>query len=126
MDIKLKSYLLLVGTLVIGLVLGFLLTTFIVRHRVEAIREHGPDPVNLGRLMHQLDLNAEQKAQIKPLIESIKDKSRTLREQHIKEQMAVRDSIIESIIPLLNDSQKLELDEVRDRLNQRYKRHEKR
>lgn len=125
MDIKLKSYLLLVGTLVIGLVLGFLLTTFIVRHRVEAIREHGPDPVNLGRLMHHLDLNADQKTKIKPLLESIKEKSRTLREQHISEQMAVRDSIIENIIPLLNETQKLEFDEMRDQLKQRNKRHDR-
>lgn len=112
---KTKSILALTGTLVIGLVIGSLVTMQVVRQRIQDFKELRQPKNFKEHLMKAADPTDEQKAQIDPLLERFGLAMDTLHSEHKK--------TITGKLTQLNDSLSLYLD---DRQMQRVTRKIKR
>ena len=98
-----KSILALSGTLVIGLVVGSLVTMQVIRHRINEFKELRQPKHFKEHLIHAAKPTPEQEAQIEPLIERFGQQMHALHLNH-KEQ-------VETQLDQLKDSLELYLDQ---------------
>ncbi len=123
MNIRFKSWLIIVGTLGIGVLIGTLSTTLVLKkaysysangHGFEG-RQHGqrgPNPQKiLNRMTRQLNLNEAQQKEIEPILAEAFQKIHLIINTSRDSVFSLMQEQREKIIPLLNEEQAGKLDE---------------
>lgn len=105
MKTKTKSLLALGGTLVIGMVLGGLLTFGIVRNRVHDLMELRYKGGFSEHLMEVIRPSPEQEVVIQPLLESFGEEMESMHKQHREESKERLDDLKEALDEELDNKQ---------------------
>jgi len=126
MNVKTKSTLILVGTLVIGMVLGGLIDRSILRtqfkHRVERMR----NPLGFMQFFEGIiEPNEEQYDAIKELLEKRSQQLHEIGQNSRDEMKMVMDSLKMDIDPLLTAEQKARLERKIENMKHERPRHDK-
>lgn len=98
-----KSILALSGTLIVGLVVGSLVTMSVIRHRINEFKEMRQPKHFKEHLLQAADPSPEQEAQIDPLIQRFGQQMQALHQSHKTE--------VETRLDILKDSLALYLDQ---------------
>lgn len=112
MKARTKSALLLVATLVIGGLIGALVTGAVVNNRLDALRglrERGGFAERMEEVIQPRD--AAQQAEIRAVLEASHERFEAMRRRHREEFRANRDSLRAELAPLLSPDQQTRLDE---------------
>ena len=105
MKTRTKSVLIILGTLIIGIVLGGILTGAIVRHRLNRIAESQTRPGFVKIMEHIIKPTDKQKKQIEPIL---KKSAHRLYQLHLgckQEMIQFGDSMRSELKPYLTDEQ---------------------
>jgi len=98
MNTKSKSILALLGTLIIGMILGALLSGIFVRSRMKQFKDPERRAEHHKRRLHDFsDANEDQRAKIDAVFDSKKNKMHQFEEEFRANRKKVMDEIIEEI-----------------------------
>jgi hypothetical protein len=112
---KTQIILIIIGSLLLGLVIGVLATGRFTQHKVEQIKEMGtPDGIH-KRLFHMIDPTDAQHDSIKPILREFARKSDELRRQHWQEHRILFNEMLEQLTPLLTNEQLERLENFKKR-----------
>ena len=120
MNIRAKSSLILIFTLIIGILLGVLVDRTLLHRSFEQriARMRGP-----GGFIHLFERVLEpteaQKEKIRKVLDSYSERLTILEKQSRKNFTAVMDSLIQDLQPILSDEQKQRLKELIERRGKR-------
>jgi hypothetical protein len=127
MNIKTKSALILLGTLVIGMVLGGLVNARMVDQRIERIGYLRSEP-GFVRYWHRAIEPTDEAQRLE--IEAVLDGAATRMAEHMRrsrsEARAIMDSTRAELSRVLTEEQMRQLEEARPRLRQRPEHRERR
>ncbi len=101
-----KSIFAIIGTFLIGLVLGVLITTTFVKHKIK--RDHNPKAHverAKGFFYHATDANAEQKTQIDAILEAKSPEMEKVRETYRNGRRKLMDEVIGEMEAILEAEQ---------------------
>lgn len=106
MNVKVKTSLIIIVTLVIGIFLGAMLNRALIRHKIrEAFSMHRPD-----RLMFFIEEiiqpGPDQREEIRAVAEKHAERMEEMRKRFFKEMEAERESFLKELNPLLTPEQK--------------------
>lgn len=73
-------------------------------------REHGPHHMSLERLTDDLNLTADQKAKVQPIVDQVRPQIRAIHEEAMQKTKAIMDNTMTQIRPLLTAEQQQKLD----------------
>ncbi len=73
-------------------------------------REHGPHHMMLEHLDKDLNLSADQKAKVQPIVDQTRPQIRAIHEEAMQKTKAVMDNAMAQIRPLLTAEQQQKLD----------------
>ena len=111
-----KSALIIIGTLLIGIVIGLFLAGPMVHHRM---RPHipGKGPEAFAPMLERIiEPTAEQRDAIREVLEKHSDRLAEMHMGYRTEMTAVMDSLRKDLDPILTEEQKARLDERHGRL----------
>jgi Spy/CpxP family protein refolding chaperone len=77
------------------------------KHR---FREHGEHHMTLERLSDDLNLTADQKAKVQPIVDQARPQIRAIHEEAMQKAKAIMDNTMTQIRPLLTPEQQRKLD----------------
>ena len=106
MNVKAKTAVIIIITLIIGIFLGAMLNRALLRHKIrKTFSMHKPD--RLGFFMEEMiQPEADQRDQILAIVEKHTERMRELRQQFFSEMQGERESFLKDIDPLLTPEQK--------------------
>lgn len=73
-------------------------------------REHGPHHMVLERLGEDLNLSADQKAKVQPIVDQARPQIQAIHEEAMQKTKAILDNAMTQIRPLLTPEQQQKLD----------------
>ena len=125
MNARKKSALLLLATLVIGGLVGAVITGAVVNNRLDqlrGLRERGGFSERIEQVIQPTD--AAQEAEIRAVLGASHERFEAMRRRHREEFSAHRDTLRADLAPLLTPDQQARLDEwfARDRTPRRRRR----
>ena len=106
MNIQLKTAMILLGTLLLGGVLGAVVNGSIMKNRL--LERRSPEAV-FDRMIDRLGLEPSQHEQVRSIFERHRGGIRLVRTQFEKDMFAARDSLVKELDPILTDRQKIQL-----------------
>jgi Spy/CpxP family protein refolding chaperone len=112
MSPKLKSWLLLGGIFVIGVVTGMALTVGLGAHFMHAPADRDMKKHWMAHLTKELDLTADQQAKIQPILADAETKLSALRHEQVRQGAQVFAAADDQISALLTPEQNVELKKV--------------
>lgn len=112
MTTRTKTTLIIIGTLLLGMLLGALLTGAVVRHRLGQLNDLRT-PRGFSRVLEETiqPANAAQREELQAALQQGGRRLVRLRRQHRQETRALVDSLRAEIEPLLTPEQQKRLDE---------------
>ncbi|PCJ63174.1 MAG: hypothetical protein COA58_16420 [Bacteroidetes bacterium] len=117
-----KVILTIIGTLIIGLIIGFFLSGRLTQNRLMHRRAMMHQPgAEKQVLIKRLNLDDKQIEQISPILDSMIPSQIELRKAHRIEMHATRSVMFDKIRPLLNSKQTKQLDRMRSRMSKHHK-----
>ena len=122
---RLKLWVGILLLLVLGALVGSLITGMLVKQRVIHFREWKPGAKRayfVNRLARDLNLTEEQRIKIEEIMGRTHEKLRELREKHRPEFEKIREESFEQMKKELNEEQKQKLDEISQRFQKRFKK----
>jgi hypothetical protein len=112
---KTQIVLVIIGSLLLGFVIGVLATGRITQRKVEHIKQMGtPDGIH-KRFYRLIDPSDAQKDSIKPILREFARKSDTLRREHWHQHKSLFNEMVEQLTPFLTDEQVERLEEFKNR-----------
>ncbi|HKJ34743.1 MAG TPA: hypothetical protein VKA34_23160 [Balneolales bacterium] len=105
MKTRTKSVLIIIGTFIIGIVLGGILTGAIVRHRLNRIAESQTRPGFVKIMEHIIKPTDKQKKKIEPILKESAHKLSQIHSQCKQKMIAIGDSMRGELKPYLTDKQ---------------------
>lgn len=122
---NIKSTLIVIVTLLLGMLIGFLLAGRMahkkIRHIQEISRDHRKECKHLA---NRLELTAEQQDQIEPIMQQHLESQHALKRMHRSEMDSLRDEMFIEITPMLDQKQLNTLEQIKE--GRRARRHKKR
>ena len=105
MKTKTKSSLIIISTLLIGIVLGFLLKSWITENRFDKFKSRrGPE--GLVKMLNEvIQPDEHQKAEIEPVLRKFQIRFQEVMTMSRKEMAVTIDSLRSELKPLLNEEQ---------------------
>ena len=128
MNPPLKLILSLLGVFAAGAVFGGFLTLGFQHRKIEQMRLHAPAPMEqftpqiFKRLSDRLDLTAEQKEKLRPIIRQADKDLRQLRQNGAKEAIAIAERMHEQVAALLTPAQQEKLEQLKREMRDRWLR----
>lgn len=120
MKLKLKSSLIIIGTLILGIVLGMLLSGFYTHRKFDKMRQGKHFKHSLEK---KLNLTEEQTEKLKPIFEANKLRFKKLMKAHFQEMDSSRKVFLNEVKPHLNPEQMKILEKMK---HHRKRKHPKR
>jgi hypothetical protein len=112
---KTKFTFMLLGALVLGILIGVLVTGRYTRHKVVQIKEMGT-PEGLHRHFYKLiDPSEEQEELIRPILRTYATQSQEMRQRHWDEHKALFKQVQQELEPLLDEEQLERLENFKNR-----------
>lgn len=112
---KTKFTFMLIGALLLGLLIGMLVTGRYTRHKVVQIKELGT-PEGMHRQFYKLiDPSVEQEALIRPVLYEYATQSQEMRQRHWDEHKELFRQVQEKLEPLLDEEQLERLENFKNR-----------
>jgi hypothetical protein len=106
MNVKVKTALIIIITLIIGVFLGAMLNRALLRHRIrKTFSMHKPDRL-VFFIEEMIQPDDDQRDQIRSIVEKHADRMKEMRKRFFKEMEAERESFLKEIEPLLTPEQK--------------------
>lgn len=105
MKTRTKSVFIILGTLIIGIILGGFLTGAIVRHRLNRIAESQTRPGFVRIMEHIIKPTDKQKKEIRPILQKTAHRLTQVYLQKRKEMVQIGDSLRNELKPYLTDKQ---------------------
>lgn len=105
MNKKLKILSILILTLLIGVIIGFLISGRITSHRIESMKSNYKETGFGKEIMRIIKPTQEQRQLIAPIFRQYAQKNRELMGTMHEEQMLVFDELKESLKEVLDDDQ---------------------
>lgn len=115
MNNKLKYSLIIISTLLIGFIIGFLVSGRLTHQRMEKMKQNYADQGFAHDFMHMIKPTPEQREELKPIFERYGDLNREMVQENIEAQRELFEGLEEEITPFLNEEQLERL--------QRFKKH---
>gem|GEM_PF-406993 len=106
MNVKVKTALIIIITLIIGIFLGAMLNRTLVRYKIHrAFSIHRPDrlPFFMEKMIRP---GPGQKEQLRAILEKHSDRMEEMRKQFFSEMVAERESFLKELEPILTPEQK--------------------
>ncbi|MGD8778313.1 MAG: hypothetical protein PVH88_05055 [Ignavibacteria bacterium] len=116
MKLKTKSILAIIGTLLIGFVLGFMSNIFFVKSRFNEVRDYHKKGRMIDYFIRKLDLNDEQQLLIEPVLKKYNAKLKKNSEETKIKIIELMDSLKTELEPFLTEEQM-------EALNSRHKKY---
>jgi len=114
------------GVFVFGAVFGGFLSLRMAPRFIDNARPRGPAPLEqfspqmFKRLADRLELTAEQKEKIRPILRQTEEEMRKVRQSGMRESMAVADRMHDQVAALLTAEQKTKLETLKRELRERW------
>ena len=101
MNVKVKTALIIIITLIIGIFLGAMLNRALIRHKIhKAFSMHRPDQLTFF-LEEMIQPTPEQKEQLRAILEKHSDSMKEMRQQFFSEMETERESFFKELEPIL-------------------------
>jgi hypothetical protein len=120
MNDKIKYTGIIISTLLIGFVIGFLTHGRLVKSRIDRMQSFYTEKGANRAFMRVLDPTPEQMEQIRPILQRHARQNRELLDHHRAEQQALFLELEDELRPLLTDEQIERLEELKHRWQQRF------
>jgi hypothetical protein len=101
-----KTLVMLLGTLLIGIIIGALAMSIFTHRRWKSFSEPPTKERFIQKTTHLIDPDETQLKQIKPIIEKYSEKAYVLVKENSNQMFATFDSLYTELKPFLNDNQK--------------------
>jgi len=103
---KKKSIFMLLGTLVIGIIIGGVFMGIFTHHKWKTFSEPPTKEKFVQRTIHMIDPDEAQLNQIKPIIDKYSEKAYTFSKENMNLMSANFESLYSELKPFLTDKQK--------------------
>lgn len=121
MDIKIKTAVIIISTLLIGIIVGFMGSRIVMKQRMKFMTEE-PMPARLHKsLMRIIRPTEQQRESIEPLLNSYTEKFNLINHDHRFEMESLIDSLFVDLLPLLNEKQQQRLTKRKERMEGKQK-----
>ncbi len=101
MNVKVKTALIIIITLIIGILLGAMLNRALLRHKIQkTFSMHRPDKL-VFFMEEMIQPRPDQRNQIRVIVEKYAGRRKEMRQQFFTEMQAERESFMKEIEPLL-------------------------
>ncbi len=123
-----KIILAFLGVFVAGAVFGGFVSLRYVRQKFEQARLRTPAPLEqfspqiMKRFSNRLDLTAEQKEKLRPIIRQAGEELRKLRQSGEREAIAVAERMHEQVAEILTPAQQEKLEQMKRDMRERWQR----
>ena len=105
MNVKVKTALIIIITLIIGIALGAMLNRALLRHRIhKAFAVHKPDRL-VYFMEEMIQPEPEQREQLRAILEKHSDKMEEMRQNFFTEMQAERESFLKDLETVLTPDQ---------------------
>ncbi len=109
MNVKAKTAVIIIITLIIGIFLGAMLNRALLRHRIrKAFSMHKPDRL-VYFMEEMIQPDADQRDQLRAIMEKHAESMQEMRQRFFSEMQAEREAFLKDIDPLLTPEQKKRL-----------------
>lgn len=106
MNVKIKTALIIIITLIIGIFLGAMLNRALLRHRIQkTFFMHKPDGL-VFFIEEMIQPEGDQRDQLRTIVEKHAGRMEEMRKKFFQEMQAERESFLKEIEPLLTPEQK--------------------
>ena len=122
MNDKLKFTGIIIGTLLIGFVIGFLTNGRLVKSRIDRMQSFYTEKGADRAFMRVLDPTPEQMEKVRPILQRHAQQNRELLTNHRVEQQALFIELENELRPFLTHEQMERLDDLKNRWRQRFDR----
>ena len=122
MNDKIKFSGIIIGTLLIGFVIGFLTNGRLVKSRIDRMQSFYTEKGANRAFMRVLDPLPEQMEKIRPILQQHARQNKELLKHHRSEQQALFLELENELRPLLTDEQMEKLEELKYRWQERFAR----
>lgn len=122
MNNKIKFTGIIIGTLLIGFVIGFLANGRLVKSRIDKMQNFYTEKGANQAFIRVLDPTPEQMEKIRPILQRYAQQNRELLTNHRIEQQAFFLELEDELRPFLTQEQMERLEDLKGRWHQRFKR----
>ncbi|MFY0644465.1 MAG: hypothetical protein JXR19_08360 [Bacteroidia bacterium] len=113
---NIKSTLIVISTLLLGMLIGFLGAGRLAKHRIHRMHEMSMNERHEGKMLfRKLDLSADQKEQIEEILKKHKPAHISLMNMHRNQRDSLRDEMFTEMHPILNEDQRAKLAKMKDK-----------
>jgi hypothetical protein len=110
MKMETKTVLIILITLIIGMIIGALITGAFARHRVQRFMTMGEPGHMVGFLERMIGPDESQREAVRAVLQKHTEQFLELHSQFEGEMLALRDSLKKDLDPILTDEQKVRLE----------------
>jgi hypothetical protein len=115
---KTKSILIIIATLIIGFIIGFLTNGQLTKSRIQSFVKMGTSDGFKNRLYHVIRPDELQRAEIDPILEKYAEKIHESVVKSREEMSIIGDEMMEELEPLLDDDQNFRMKNAHERMGQ--------
>ena len=121
---NIKSTLIIIGTLLIGMLIGFAAAGRLAKHRIHAMHKMSLHEKHEEKmLIKRLDLTDDQKPKVRIILEKHKPAQLEQMKDHRHERDSLRAMMFEELVSVLSDEQKEKLKSMKEEHRWAEKRH---
>ena len=113
---KTKSILIIIATLIIGFVIGFLTNGRLTKSRIQSFVKMGTSDGFKARLYHVIRPDDLQRAEIDPILEKYAGKIHESVVKSREDMSSIGDEMMEELEPFLNDDQIFRMKKAHERM----------
>jgi len=120
MSLQFKPALIIIGTLIIGMILGAFISSMFIHRRFEHIRSTLGPRVFPERIMRAIGpMDEDQREAVMTVVEQTSEKMRAVMDGSRGKMRAVMDSMLVELSPMLSDEQ---MERLKDRIGRMHER----
>jgi len=120
MNLRIKNSLIVVGTLMIGIVIGFLISGRLTELRMENMRQDFMEKGMERQLLRVIEPSPEQMQELRPIIDKYAEIRRESLIEHRQSQKQIFDDLEDELKPHLSQEQFLRLQQLKQRNIKRF------
>ena len=113
---KLSKIIILLSLFIAGAFVGFFVAGRLAKQRIQRMNTMAEEPRReAGHLFRMLDLDSEQREQIRPIMDKYMPQHRSMRMNFHQQMDSLRNNMFSEIEPYLNADQKEQLEQLKKR-----------
>lgn len=120
---KTKSILILIATLIIGFVIGFLTNGHLTKRKIQSFVNMGTSAGFKERLYHIIKPDEMQRNEIDPILEKYAVKIHESVVGSHDEMKNINDEMMEELEPFLNEDQVMRMREIHEKMDRGWRKH---